>query len=209
MHQADVRDKKGVAGRLFSPPPNLPVSGPAAPLPFFNKDLAMSLSLYDVSIPVFLRAFQNLSEILKKGEAFADENAVPHSDLLEARLFPDMAPLTAQIQRASDTAKFVAVRLGGIDNVPMEDNETTFADLHARIDRTVALLRSLPSDAMDGKEEIEVVLKSRDSSRTFTGRDYLLGFAIPNFYFHVTTAYALLRHKGVPIGKMDYLGRTS
>lgn len=169
----------------------------------------MSLSLYDVSIPVFLRTFQNLSDILKKGEAFADETGMPHSDLLEARLFPDMAPLTAQIQRVSDTAKFVAVRLGGIDNVPMDDNEASFADLQARIDRTIAVLQSLSPEAMDGKEELEVVLKSRDKSTTFTGRDYLLGFAIPNFFFHVTTAYALLRHKGVPIGKMDYLGRTS
>ena len=169
----------------------------------------MSLSLYDISIPVFLRAFQNLSEILKKGEAFADENGLPHSELLQARLISDMAPLTAQIQRVSDTAKFVAVRLGGIDNVPMEDNEETFADLHARIGKTVALLRALPSDAMDGKEEAEVVLKTRDSTATFTGRDYLLQFAIPNFFFHMTTAYALLRHKGVPIGKMDYLGRRS
>ncbi len=169
----------------------------------------MSLSLYDISIPVFLRAFQNLSEILKKGEAFADENGLPHSELLQARLISDMAPLTAQIQRVSDTAKFVAVRLGGIDNVPMEDNEETFADLHARIGKTIALLRALPSDAMDGKEETEVVLKTRDSTTTFTGRDYLLQFAIPNFFFHMTTAYALLRHKGVPIGKMDYLGRRS
>lgn len=169
----------------------------------------MSLSLYDVSIPVFLRAFQNLSDILKKGEAFADENGLPHADLLCARLYPDMAPLTAQIQRASDTAKFVAVRLGGTENVPMEDNETSFADLHARIDRTVALLRTLPADAMDGKDESEVVLKTRDQSVTFKGRDYLLSFAIPNFFFHVTTAYALLRHKGVPIGKMDYIGRPS
>jgi hypothetical protein len=169
----------------------------------------MSLSLYDISIPVFLRAFQNLSGILKKGEAFADENGLPHSELLQARLISDMAPLTAQIQRVSDTAKFVAVRLGGIDNVPMEDNEETFTDLHARIEKTVSLLRALPSDAMDGKEEAEVVLKTRDTSTTFAGRDYLLHFAIPNFFFHVTTAYALLRHKGVPVGKMDYLGRRS
>ncbi len=169
----------------------------------------MPLSLHDVSIPVFLRAFQNLSGILKKGEAFADENGIAHSELLEARLFSDMAPLTAQIQRASDTAKFVAVRLGGIENVPMEDNESSFADLYARIDATVAVLRSLPADAMDGKERAEVVLKSGGQSVTFTGREYLLAFAIPNFFFHVTTAYALLRHKGVPVGKMDYLGRTA
>jgi hypothetical protein len=169
----------------------------------------MPLSLHDTSIPVFLRAFQNLSHILKKGEAFADENGIAHSELLEARLFSDMAPLTGQIQRASDTAKFVAVRLGGIENVPMEDDESSFADLYARIDRTVAFLQALPADAMDGKEGAEVVLKSGGQSVTFTGREYLLAFAIPNFFFHVTTAYALLRHKGVPVGKMDYLGRTA
>lgn len=169
----------------------------------------MSLSLYDISVPVFIRGFSNLSEILKKGEAFADEKGIEHKQLLEARLFEDMSPLTAQIQRASDTAKFVAVRVGEIDNVPMDDNEVTFADLHARIEKTVAVLKALPSTSMDGREQAEVVLKSRESSRTFTARDYVLGFAVPNFYFHVTTAYAILRHKGVPIGKMDFLGRPS
>ncbi|KXF79483.1 hypothetical protein ATN84_01990 [Paramesorhizobium deserti] len=167
----------------------------------------MSLSLYDVSVPVFLRAFANLTEILEKGRAFADEKAMPHAELLEARLFPDMAPLTAQIQRASDTAKFVPVRVGGVENVAMEDDEASFDDLQARIAKTVAFLKAVPADAMDGREAAEVELRTGQGAKTFTARDYVLGFAIPNFFFHVTTAYALLRHKGVPIGKMDYIGR--
>ncbi|MGE7369161.1 DUF1993 domain-containing protein [Neorhizobium sp. NPDC001467] len=169
----------------------------------------MSLSLYDITLPAFIRAFENLSAILKKGEAFADEKGLDHRTLLEARLIEDMGPLTAQIQRASDTAKFVAVRVGGIENVPMADDEVTFADLHARIAKTVDLLKAVEPSAMDGKDETEVVLKTSSGSTTFTARNYVLGFAVPNFYFHVTTAYAILRHKGVPLGKMDYLGPRS
>ncbi|WP_159587874.1 DUF1993 domain-containing protein [Chelativorans xinjiangense] len=167
----------------------------------------MSLSLYDVSVPVFLSAFGNLSKILEKGRAFADEKGMAHAELLEARLFPDMAPLTAQIQRASDTAKFTAMRVGQVENVAMEDNETSFDELQTRIAATVAFLKAVPAHSMDGREEAEVVLKTGQGSMTFTARNYVLGFAIPNFYFHVTTAYALLRHKGVPLGKMDYIGR--
>ena len=167
----------------------------------------MSLSLYDVSVPAFLRGFANLTDILKKGEAFADEQGIPHKELLEARLFEDMLPLTGQIQRASDTAKFVPVRVGGYENVPMADEEATFADLHARIEKTVAFLSSVVPATMADRDDIEVVLKTRSGETTFTGKGYVLGFALPNFYFHATTAYAILRHKGVPIGKKDYLGR--
>lgn len=168
----------------------------------------MSLSLYDASVPLFLRAFENLGDILKKAEAFADEKGIPHNELLEARLIDDMLPLTGQIQRASDTAKFLGVRLGQVENVPMEDNEASFADLHARIAKTVAFLKAIPASAFDGRETAEVVLTTRSGSTTFTGLGYLTGFAIPNFYFHVTTAYDILRHKGVPIGKRDYLGKS-
>ncbi|MBP1843134.1 hypothetical protein J2046_001388 [Rhizobium petrolearium] len=168
----------------------------------------MSLSLYDITVPVFIRAFGNLTEILKKGEAYADEKGLEHKELLNARLIEDMYPLIAQIQRASDAAKFVPVRLGQVENVPMDDNEATFADLHARIEKTVTFLKSVDPAMMADREEAEVVLKTRSGSTTFTGRNYVLGFAIPNFYFHVTTAYAILRHKGVPIGKMDYIGRS-
>jgi hypothetical protein len=166
----------------------------------------MSLSLYDVSVPAFLRGFANLSEILKKAQAFAEEKGLGPDELLGARLIEDMLPLIGQIQRVSDTAKFVIVRVAGTENVPMADEEKTFADLHARIDRTVEILKSVDPAAMADKEGIEVVLKTRNGETKFTGRDYVLGFALPNFYFHLTTAYAILRHKGVPIGKMDYLG---
>lgn len=168
----------------------------------------MSLSLYDITVPVFIRAFGNLTEILKKGEAFADEKGIAPRELLETRLIDDMYPLTAQIQRASDTAKFVPVRVGRIENLPMADEEVTFADLHARIDKTVAFLKSVDPASMADREDAEVVVKTRSSSTTFTGKSYVLGFALPNFYFHVTTAYAILRHKGVPVGKMDYIGRS-
>lgn len=168
----------------------------------------MSLSLYDVSVPAFLRGFANLTEILKKGEAFADEKGIAHSQLLESRLIQDMLPLTGQIQRASDTAKFVPVRVGQVESVSMADDETTFADLHARIDRTVAFLKTVDPASMTGRDDAEIVLKTRSGETTSTATDYILGFALPNFYFHLTTAYAILRHNGVPIGKMDYLGRS-
>jgi hypothetical protein len=167
----------------------------------------MSLSLYDISVPAFLRGFANLTEILKKGEAFADEKGIAHKELLEARLIEDMLPLTGQIQRASDAAKFVPVRLGAAENVPMADEEVTFADLHARIGKTVDFLKAVVPAAMADREEIDVVVKSRSGETHFTGKNYVLGFALPNFYFHTTTAYAILRHKGVPVGKLDYLGR--
>jgi hypothetical protein len=165
----------------------------------------MPLSLYEISVPVFIRGFANLSAFLEKGRAFADENGIPHSKLLEARLFDDMLPLTGQVQRASDTSKLAAVRVAQVAPVAMEDKEASFDELLARVAATQAFLKGVPHDAMEGREEAEVVLPLRSGSLTFTARDYLLAFAIPNFYFHVTTAYDILRHNGVPLGKMDYL----
>ncbi|MGV8939474.1 MAG: DUF1993 domain-containing protein [Allorhizobium sp.] len=167
----------------------------------------MSVTLYEVSVPVFIRAFDNLSAILNKAQTFATENEISDRDLLDARLFPDMGNLIAQIQRASDTAKFAVVRVGEIESISMADEEVTFEDLHGRINRTVEFLKSAPAGSMDGRDDAMVELKSGGSVRSFTARDYILGFALPNFFFHVTTAYAILRHKGVPIGKLDYLGR--
>jgi hypothetical protein len=167
----------------------------------------MSLSLYDVTVPVFIRAFGNLSEILEKGRAFADEKGIAHADLLDARLFPDMLPLTGQIQRASDASRFTVSRVGQIEVSPIADEEKSFDDLQKRIAATVALLKSVPANAMDGRENAEVTIQRASGAMTFTGKDYVLGFALPNFYFHVTTAYDVLRHKGVPIGKRDFLGR--
>ncbi|MGN6279184.1 MAG: DUF1993 domain-containing protein [Sphingomonas sp.] len=164
-------------------------------------------SLYDITIPVFIRGFDTLSAILEKGRDHAREQGWDESELTEARLIADMAPLTAQVQRCSDTAKGLAVRIGQVENVAMADEEVTLDDLQARIAKTVQFLRAVPREAFDGRDEAEVVLPTPSGDIPFTATTYAVGFAIPNFYFHLTTAYALLRMKGVPIGKLDYLGR--
>lgn len=163
--------------------------------------------LYDLTVPAFRRGFASLSAILTMGEAYAQENGVAEADMLGTRLTADMAPLTAQVQRTSDTAKGAMVRLGGVPTIAMPDDETSFAALQQRIAATVAFLDDVPRDAIDGKEGIVVTVVSPNQTFDFTGQSYVLGFVLPNFYFHVTTAYALLRMRGVPIGKMDYLGR--
>ncbi|MEG3088208.1 DUF1993 domain-containing protein [Sphingomonas sp. PB4P5] len=168
----------------------------------------MATELYDLTVPALLRGFAALSAFLVKAEAWAIENDVDPADLLTARLYDDMAPLTAQIQRASDTAKGAAVRIGGLENVPMADDEISFADLQARIARTVAFLETVPPEAMHGQEARPVTLTTPNGAIDFTGRSFALGFVLPNFYFHVTTAYAILRMKGVPLGKLDYLGHS-
>jgi len=166
----------------------------------------MATELHDLTVPVFVRGLRALSGILEKGRAFADEKSLLHGELIEARLFDDMSPLPAQIQRASDSAKNALIRLGGLDPFPLEDNETSFDELQTRITRTIDFLESVDPAAINGKEDAEVVLQTPRGNIPFKGRDYVLGFALPNFYFHVTTAYDILRHKGVPIGKLDYLG---
>lgn len=166
----------------------------------------MATDLYALTTPIFVRALTNLDKILDKGRAFAAEKGISEQELLDGRLIEDMGNLISQIQRASDSAKGCMVRLGGVDNVVMEDNEATFDDLKARIAKTIEFVKSVPAEALNGKEEAEVVLKFPNGEFKFAGRDYLLGFVHPNFYFHVTTAYAILRMKGVQIGKMDFLG---
>jgi hypothetical protein len=157
--------------------------------------------MYRASIPVFIRALNNLSAILKKGEAH--EGSASFAD---ARLAPDMLTLAGQVQRASDAAKAGIARLGGIDNPSFPDTEKTFAELQARIKKTVDFLQSVKPEKIDGSEQKKIEFKAGSRELKFTGVDYLLGFVLPNFYFHVTAAYAILRHKGVPLGKMDYLG---
>jgi hypothetical protein len=166
----------------------------------------MSTSLYDLTVPVLIRALRNLSAILEKGAAHAKAQGIDPNDLIEARLAPDMLALPGQIQRASDSAKGCVVRLGGIANPVMEDNETTFEQLQARVAATIAFLEAAPREAIDGQEEREVVLQTPGGNFPFNGRAFALGFVLPNVFFHVTTAYAILRHKGVPLGKFDYLG---
>lgn len=166
----------------------------------------MTSPLYNASVPAFIRGLENLSAILEKGRAFADEHGLDHGDLLDARLIDDMAPLTSQVQRVSDTAKGLAVRVGQAENVAMPDEETSFDDLKARIAKTVAFLKAAPAAGFEGREDAPVILQTPSGDIPFTGSSYVHGFAIPNFYFHMTMAYALLRMQGVPVGKLDFLG---
>ncbi|WHU04679.1 MULTISPECIES: DUF1993 domain-containing protein [unclassified Sphingomonas] len=166
----------------------------------------MSTELYDLTVPVFLRGFKAMSAFLEKARIWADENSIPHAELLEARLADDMAPLSSQIQRVSDGAKFALARLGQLEAPAMADTETSFDELQARIAATVAFLKSVPREAVDGREDADIEVKTPNRSFHFKGLPYVTTFALPNFYFHITTAYAILRHKGAPLGKMDFLG---
>ena len=166
----------------------------------------MATELYDILVPQLLRALNNLSAILDKAEAYAREQEITTEDLLGSRLVADMDPLTSQIQRASDSAKGSLVRLGGIENVVMPDEETTLFELQQRIAATIDFIKSVPREKIDGKEQAEVVLTFPNGEFRFTGIQFVTAFVLPNFYFHVTTAYALLRMRGVPIGKLDFLG---
>ncbi len=161
----------------------------------------MSLSMYQASIPLLVRGLENLSAVLEKGAAHPDAAA-----LVEARLAPDMFTLAGQVQRASDTAKGCAARLAGIDNPSFADTETTFAELQERIARTIAFVQAVKPGQIDGTEDKTISFKAGANMMNFTGASYLLIFVMPNFFFHVTAAYAILRHKGVAVGKMDYLG---
>jgi hypothetical protein len=166
----------------------------------------MSLSMHQASAPVFLRALDNLRHVLQKGEAFAVEKSFEPDLLLQQRLIVDMLPLVRQVQIATDMAKNGSFRLAGIDPPKFEDDETTFAQLYARIDRAVALIRELKPEQIDGSETRAITLQMRTGEMHFDGQTYLLDFVIPNLFFHCTTAYALLREAGVPIGKMDFMG---
>ncbi|OCK85642.1 hypothetical protein K432DRAFT_377413 [Lepidopterella palustris CBS 459.81] len=168
----------------------------------------MPVSLYTLSVPVFIKHLNILNNLLTKGEEYATANNIPLSELLETRLAPDMAAFPFQIQRVSDTAKGAVIRVAGVENVSFEDTETTFPELHARIEKTIDFLKGMDESAFEGKDGQEVVFKTRNAELKFTSEQFLLQHALPNFFFHVTTAYAILRHKGVPIGKTDYMGRS-
>jgi len=167
----------------------------------------MPLSMYQASIPVFVRMLGNLSAILKKAEANAEARKIDPSVYVNARLAPDMHPLSRQIQIATDGVKGCAARLAGVEIPSYPDTETTFAELEARIAKTVAFLESFTPAQIDPSDERTITLKLGPNEMSFPGPVYLLNFVTPNFYFHVTTAFAILRHNGVDIGKMDFLGR--
>lgn len=166
----------------------------------------MATELYDLTVPGFIRGLRILSALLDKGAAFAAEQGIDPLALTGARLIEDMKPLTAQVQFACDTAKGTVTRLGELEPVAMADTEQSFEELQARITRTIALLEAVPRARIDGREDATVVLKTPGGDLSFAGRDHVLGFSLPNFHFHLTMAYALLRQAGVPVGKLDYLG---
>ena len=166
----------------------------------------MPLSMYDVSIPVLVRGLNNLSALLDKGAASAEARKIDPSVLINARLAPDMHPLSRQIQIASDSAKGAASRLAGVDTPSWPDTETTFPELQARIKKTVEYLQGFKADQIDGAEDRSIMLNLGGGEIPFSGRDFLFSFVLPNFFFHVTTAHDILRHNGVEIGKRDYLG---
>ncbi|MFK8249858.1 DUF1993 domain-containing protein [Ancylobacter terrae] len=166
----------------------------------------MSINAHDLTVPVFIRAFANLSAILDKGLAHAQAAGIDPATLVGARLAPDMLTLAGQVQRASDTAKATAGRLIGGDIPAMADTETSFPELQERIGRTVAYLEALDPATFAGALTRPVTLPRRTDPVTMEGQRYILVFALPNFFFHVTTAYDILRHAGVAIGKPDYLG---
>lgn len=166
----------------------------------------MSFSIYEASIPPMIRSLGNLSKFLDKAVAQAKSEDRNPNDLLDARLAPDMYPLPRQIQIASDSAKGCAARLAGVEPPSFPDTEQTFPELQTRITKTIDYLKSIAPEQVAGAEDRTVTLKFPQGEMKFSGRDFVTGFALPNFYFHVTTAYGILRHKGINVGKMDYLG---
>jgi hypothetical protein len=166
----------------------------------------MTISMYQASVPVFIKMLTNLRLILEKAAADAQRRKIEEGVLLDARLYPDMFPLKRQVQLACDHGRGTGARLAGKEPPALEGNEQSFADLLARVDRSVEYLRSLKPAEIDGSEAREIVRPIRGEPKKFTGIGYLLQFALPNFFFHVTTAYAILRHNGVEIGKTDFIG---
>ena len=167
----------------------------------------MTISMYQASVPVLTHLLTNLRGCLEKAAALAEAKKIEPAVFLQARLAPDMFALTRQVQVASDMAKSVAARLAGVEPPKYEDNEASFTDLYARIDKTVAYLKTFKPAQIDGSEDRDIKLQMRTGPMEFKGINYLLYFVLPNFYFHTTTAYAILRHNGVELGKMDFLGR--
>ena len=166
----------------------------------------MKITMYSASVPRFANTLKNLSEILAKGESHAAARNIDPGVLLAARLYPDMFPLTRQVQVACDGAKGCAARLAGMEVPRHEDTETTFAELQQRIAKTVAFIESVPPGQIESSEDRRIVLSLRGQEVTFNGLQYLTGFVLPNFYFHVVTAYDILRHNGVELGKRDFIG---
>ena len=166
----------------------------------------MSISMYQASVPVFIHALSNLAAILKKAETHCVANKIAPAVLLDYRLYPDMFGFAKQVQVACDHAKNGAARLAGVEAPEFAHVEQSFAELIARVYEVVSYLQSFRPDQIDGSEEREVTIKRGDTVSTYHGQQFLLNRALPNLFFHITTAYDILRHNGVPLGKKDYLG---
>jgi uncharacterized protein len=166
----------------------------------------MTVSLYDFSVPLFVHSLKALSEVLKKAEAFAEAKKIEPSVLLQDRLAPDMFPLVKQVQLASDFAKGGSARVAGVEVPSYADTETTFAELHARIEKTIAFIQSIPAEKFIGAETRDITVPMRPEPKTFNALTYLRHGALPNFFFHTTTTYDILRKNGVEVGKRDFLG---
>jgi hypothetical protein len=177
---------------------------PVNPLSIWS--FSMSVSIYDVSIPAFISGLNNLSGILTRAAEQAEAKKIDQSVLVNSRLAPDMFPLSRQVQIATDGVKGCAARLAGIDIPSYEDTESNFAELQARIAKTVAFLQSVSREQIEGSEAKTITLKVGGQEMSFEGLGYVTSFVIPNFYFHLTSTYAILRHNGIDIGKKDFLG---
>jgi hypothetical protein len=166
----------------------------------------VAISVFDQTVSAMSRVLLNLDAIVSKAEQYAEEKKINPAVLIEARLYPDMLPFVAQIRIATDMAKGAAARLSGTDMPKWADDEATFEEIHGRIRKALNYLAGFKPEQFEGGETKNIELKLPNGTMQFVGRDYVLGFAIPNFYFHVTTAYNILRHNGVGIGKLDFLG---
>ncbi|MHB8744348.1 MAG: DUF1993 domain-containing protein [Sulfuricaulis sp.] len=167
----------------------------------------MTITMYQASVPVFIRMLNNLVTILEKAAAHAEAKKIDPAVLIDSRLYPDMFPLARQIRIATDAAAGGAARLAGIEPPKSENNETTFPDLIGRIRKTITYVNTFKPEQIDGSEKRQITLKVRDDTLTLDGQTFLLNRVLPNFYFHITTAYGILRHNGIELGKKDYLGK--
>lgn len=167
----------------------------------------MSLSMYTASVPAFVRVLGNLRAILEKAAAHAEARKLDPAALISFRLYPDMFPLSRQVQIATDMTKGCVARLADAEMPKYEDNETSFAELIARVDQTLSFIKGFKPEQIDGSEDKAIQLKSPRGELNFSGQQYLQFFVLPNLYFHAATAYNILRHNGVELGKQDFLGR--
>ena len=168
----------------------------------------MTISMYQASVPTIIRALNNLAAVLDKGQQHAEAKKIDPAVLIGCRLYPDMLPLSKQVQIASDISKGCTARLAQIDPPPFEDNESTFPQLIERARKTIAFLETLKPEQIDGSENRTVTWQTRTATKSMQGMPYLLNHVLPNVFFHVTTAYDILRHSGVELGKQDFLGKS-